>query len=634
MSTPVFVRRKQSTKRRSRAPLDSTDTPLAPRPTAAPPAKAPSANASSANALSANAQTANAQTANAFPHPRLTAKRAPRARLRAPPPVLGYDATDPVAQPVPTLHPRYSNAELNALRVSTANRQANQHLPTAAQPSPAATERPVPDDAPPSAPTPTPPSVPTPTPLPRVGGADANGRADPFSKEWRRTPNAERLDSAPSLADAELEADAAPFTYGGVREDSDDAEHAEHERHWQTQLLRRAGVDVRAATQVARTHHDRQQQRAARARFLHLCDGGDDDDVDIVKGRMALETMLVDVARKRDEARLIVHAAVGKEASILAAIASAERAQQHMTDCSRADGDTLLFYEDFARDIDLLGALLGNKRAEMLQVRDARLAYLHKRAVLVKDFLQGGTDEFGRIRRAGTGSRFPEEDNALQSQFNGMLHSEQDVLSDVPEALRSIGKLAHRFDEWRAHFADDYAHAFGDAALGRMAGALGSCEPDLYWLGLLNERQRVEACSVCDVVEEAMETVRARWQPTDEPSCDAMCAMVQAVVHEVKDGRRMALAVRERVEDELCAAQLAADAPWTWEAVRGGLRLCAAVRDVVLADHVLAAAACVDVGRMQDDPRLSDVVAWLGVHASSIGGAARIVLDRIIGSRM
>lgn len=540
MTQSQFFRRKQSKKRRPRTTFEPPDS-------------------SNLDPIVSSKSTVTTPTASVSTLQSGTERS--RLRLRPPPTVFGYEtiptASDAVADS------RYSAEELSALRSSTKSIP----LPFVKHQSAASslTARPLPDDPPP----PVHPSVPvrkglSPSKSEQYEQSQSNLRspvklADPFSEEWGRGIEDQpciRLDSDDEIHVRMHNGPTVEKLASGSGDEDD-----ENDDEWHQQLLRRAGINLSTASKKSEGDaflHDEYIMRD-----LLLTDEFPEDE----SMATLLGNSLTDIAIHREHAEHFAKGEIEKCAKLNRIVNDSNSSRKNSNDISQTDINTEKFYCQFASEMEQLSLSLKENRVNMLQFRKMRLTRLQQRASFVVDYLKKDVDEFGRMRRLGHVAEIPCDEIEPLSAIH--------PLSNIPEDQRNIIKLAARFALWKQRFPEDYSAHRGDVGLGRIVGALSTCEATLTWLTLLSREQRLEACKVVDVVEEATLVLRATWLPTDVQNCEDVGRILIALLECTEEEKEYELlaTIEDRVAFELAAAEDANDCTWVWKLLNGTLLL-------------------------------------------------------------
>lgn len=644
---PLFARKKQSKKRRSRSTFEpsiqstsSTPTPQNATPTS-----------------SAVPKNQKPPTNTSLSLPPLSTRPA-RSRLRAPPTVPGYDQPAPDSHLSKQAQTSYSAHELNALRLDTASTTPTEphNSKSVDEPSsvtksnisepckkpstchPAAQTKPQtklnlqnisPETASgtesaqsrrglgigSSSALKTIPFRPTHVST-AIGsaGCPANSidrkkapmlsrQADPFSEEWGRGFD----DDQPAFLQASIDDDAIQPSLRLGRSAVDnvgyDATNGSEDNEWHEQLLRRAGVNISEASRRTDDDAFRRDDRIIRdelASFdqqIHQMDETDSEDVtDIENALSVLHSLTLDLEVDCAQAQTFERKELEQSQKLNEIKAKSETRISSIQVDLQTENDAHQFYLELERDLNTLTHALLHKREELLSIRQERIAKLQGMALSVEEVLEKGEDEFGRVRRPGSGLQaksnmqtsdhhtHPNQNRNIpltatgESSQHGFLHP----LSDLNTSLRDPLKLLDRFAHWEREFPVDYKDALGDFSCGRMVAAVATCEQSLEWFMSLNNLQRVEACKVCDLIEEMGWTVRARWNPVDSSSCQWFGRILRAFYttfsspdkdYHVEQRQRLNEAIRRRVTVEKKAALNIADDHWVASILNGASSL-------------------------------------------------------------
>lgn len=535
-----FFRRKHPKKRRHRATFEPSDSPNLD----------PIISASSI----AQAPTISVPTLR-------NATQLSQPRLRPRPTVSGYETT--LTVPDKETDSRYSAKDLSALRSST----TSVPLPIL-KPPPASLSlcaRPLPDDPPP----PVQPNVqvcnqPCPS---KLGQCEQSQKdvglrarlADPFSEEWGRG-----IEDQPYVhleSDDEIHIDLELGSVDDKLAICSDLEYNEKDDEWHKQLLRRAGINFSSTWK--KSEEEEFAQDECIIRDILLTDELDEDESMVGLLRKSVNDVLV----LRDNAEHNANGEIEKCTKLNRIVNDSNLSRQKTNCVTQIDIDAEKFYSQFANDMEQLSLFLRSNRVNMLQFRKDRVTRLQQQASFVVDYLKKGVDEFGRKRRSGQGAQIPVDGNkpiAITHPFSGILDNQW-----------NITKLAARFAQWKERFPEDYSTYRGDVGFGRIVGALSTCEEKLDWLISLSSEQRIEACAVVNVVEEAALVLRATWLPTDIQSCEDIGHVLHALFGCLEEGKESELlaAMENRIAIELSAAEAVTDGSWVWKLLNGTLVL-------------------------------------------------------------
>lgn len=335
----------------------------------------------------------------------------------------------------------------------------------------------------------------------------APGRPDPFSAAWRgglmRAEGAGNDDGDAVLVDdfAGVGDEAAyiPLEGGGgdMKMRTADALEEEGEEgsgeEWELEQLRRAGHAVESDSEKMGNEIARRMVRAA----------------DEEGRRVGAVTGCLRAAREaRGEWGARQELAEGQLRRLLAAERGGETAAREVERDIEARKRRLAFYDTLSAHVDDVTDMLKEKRVEIMGARQAFLAELEAEADVARKTLTGGVDEFGRSRPASLQLPEAEADGG------------DDVFADVADDVRSIRTLVELFRRWRGEYGEEYATAFGDAGLGKLAGrlGLGLADAEVSWRGVLEGVGRMEALRAGRAGETVAAGVRARWRPREEKS--------------------------------------------------------------------------------------------------------------------
>lgn len=563
----MFVPRKQSSKRRTRTQSDLGETDdNVQNQTAIQTLKAPSTTA----ALS-----------------RVGTSKALRSRLRPPPTVPGYEKPESVG-PNKATTSRYSSQELEDLRLGTASvaslpivtvaadgKQKNntenagasratlENLITkgtdqATLPSRDAVA--VDDDPPP----------PTPAQENEVG-TDQKSRiiyrstntAEPFTKQWDCFG-----DKDESFTDREDDdEDNVPIVVindkdvkiGDGTDSGSDSEQAREDSLWQRELLQRAGISATTASRLAESERDRQDEVIIREMDVVGFAGSDES---------ALHTLVVDMEARCETALKDADGNRDKLERIQKAIEVCENKVDEAEQIEKKEMERAKYYRELQGDMELLCRELRKHRKRMLLLREARIEDLRKRGEAVEEYLKDGMDEYGRVRRAGTGARWIEH---VDNESTMVDKEVEEIVKDMPVGLRNVYDVIERVTEWKEVFGQDYEQILGDAGTGRLIGALATCERNIDWVVDVNEGQRHAALTCYGGTEEIEMFVGAEWRPSDTDSCERVGKIVGCVMKVIDDRERKTLVdvMTERLDLELSACDTSGDCLWRSDVEKG-----------------------------------------------------------------
>lgn len=646
---PLFARKKLSKKRRSRSTFEPS--------TQSTSSVATAKNATETSAAVLNNQKTPTHTSSLSLPPLST--RPARSRLRAPPTVPGYDQPAPNSQVTKQAQTSYSAHELNALRLDTASTTPTAPYSSKSVSEPSVVTKnnlseacKKPSDCQPTAQTepqtkPQPQNVPTetasdtksaqlrrgleiasssalrtmpfrPTNVSRTIGsagrpADSmdgkkapmlSRQADPFSDEWGRGFD----DDQPAFLQASIDDDAIQPTLrlsrSTVEDVGYDGTNGSEDNEWHEQLLRRAGINVSEASRRTDDDAFRRDDRIIRDELAAFDQHGQQmDEVDsenvtnIENALSVLHSLTLDLKADCEQAQVFEKKELEQSQKLNETKAQSETRISSIEIDLQTENDTYQFYLELERDLNTLANALLHKREEMFSIRQERIAKLQEVALSVELVLERGEDEFGRVRRPGSGlqsksidlqpsdyhaSRNDVSDDSLSAMGEYSKNGVQHPLADLNASLRDPLKLLDRFAHWERDFPADYKEALGDFSCGRMVAAVATCEHSLEWFMSLNILQRVEACKVCDLIEELGWTVRARWNPVDNSSCQWFGQLLRAFYstfsspdkdHHIEQRLRLNEAIRRRVTIEKKAALNIEDDHWVASILNGASSL-------------------------------------------------------------
>lgn len=557
----MFVPRKQSAKRRVRRHLEE-------------PEKSTSASPVPQTLLKASS--VSAQLTNVPP------SKSSRIRLRPTPDVPGYERPKS-PNPNNGATSRYSREQLQILRLSTeivtslpvvSTAEPTTSAPLASfsessfrlSPQPNLSEsmaRAVDDDPPP----------PDPSHIIRQPVVKASepmkpsfALPEPFSKEWMQPV----VDDA-SSSDHPLAQEDAPVVLmksgksDGEDSNSDvDSEQAREDGLWQRQLLQRAGINSATTSRLTQSEGDRQDEHIIRE--MHL-----QGKIPPVEG--TLENILKEVEDHYKRSECDAEEWSEKAVRLFCVVRETKKLLENVRERAQKDFEVVKFYESLATDVESLCMSLCRHREKMVLIRERRIAKYRERGARMEKFLQCGADEFGRTRRAGCGPRWLQENDSREKEE--VDEDLKEIVNDMPSKLRNVGNVIARFSEWRELLDKDYRSVLGDVGMGRLVGALATCEPHLEWVLQVNDEQLCEAMSVVNVLEEVEVFVEAEWRPSDMNNCESVGKIVGNVVQAAGDVGKIKVlgALKRRLEWDLGASTAIGDSDWEHEALAGWKQL-------------------------------------------------------------
>lgn len=559
----MFVPRKQSSKRRMRTQSDSVDT---------------------GDKVQNQTPTQTLKASSSGPMlPRAGTSKPFRSRLRPTPETPGYEKPDSVTSNKASTS-RYSSQELENLRLgtasvaslpiitATASQKDHHNTETVIVPAkrtssddnvrPASVQHDavaVDDDPPP------------PTPARRNESfIDKKSRtiyrsastAEPFTKQWDLFG-----DRDDSLTDRELgDENDVPVVVAGKSaksseqlDGSSDSEQAREDNLWQRELLQRAGISATTASRLAQSERDRQDEEVIRGTDLFGYVGLDDS---------TLQTMVADMEGRRETALKDVDGNREKSEQIQHAIDVCQSKVEEARELENKEMERANFYRELQGDVESLCREMCKYRKQMLSVRKGRIEKQRKQGEAVEEFLHNGVDEYGRVRRAGSGARWIEYVNNESADVDKEV---QEIVKDMPVGLRSVCDVIKRVTRWKEVFGKDYEQILGDVGTGRLVGAVATCEQSIDWVVDLNECQLRTALKVCGGTEEIEMFVRAEWRPSDKGSCERIGKIVGCVTSVMDERERKTVmdVVKRRLDLEVSACDTSGDKSWRKDVENG-----------------------------------------------------------------
>lgn len=517
---------------------------------------------------------------------RAVTSKALRSRLRPPPTVPGYETPESVA-PNKVTTSRYSSQALEDLRLGTASvssipivtvaadgKRNNNRENTGAsratlenliakgndQTTFLSRDAVAVDDDPP----------PTPAQAKEIG-TDQKSRkiyrctntAEPFTKQWnffgdKNESFTEREDGDEDIVPIVAVTDKDVNIRDGM-DSSSDSEQAREDSLWQRELLQRAGISATTASRLAESERDRQDEEIIREMDVVGFAGSDEDALHTLVADMEArcETALKDVDGNRDKLERIQRA-------INVCKSNVEEAEViEKKELGRAK-----FYRELQKDMELLCKELRKHRKRMLLLREARIKDLRKRGEAVEEYLKEGVDEYGRVRRAGSGARWIEYVDDESTMVDKEI---EEIVKDMPGGLRNVYDVIERVTEWKEVFGQDYEQILGDVGTGRLIGALATCERNIDWVVDVNEDQRHAALKSYGGTEEIEMFVGAEWRPSDTDSCERVGKIVGCVMKVIDEKERKTLVdvVTKRLDLEVSACDTSGDCLWRNDVEKG-----------------------------------------------------------------
>lgn len=403
----------------------------------------------------------------------------------------------------------------------------------------------------------------------------AVSKPEPFSAEWRRAGMAARPDDDADEDDVVVVGDVmdvdslpdTPFANAASQsEETADGNNADEEMDddWERAQLSRSGVRPESHTAGAADDEYARKEELLRMRSIIRA-----EEERVVSSRSidALHVLLQEVQRTKEE--LADRQAHGeqKAARLQAARArckeNIERWETDMTE-GRAQRE---FYESLTRDMSVVCEYLRENGFMLRKYRERVVEVFREHFRRVKTSLSG-VDEFGRTRN----------DKLLDVELE---EDAWDVLDGLlPEScneLCSISSVKLMFGRWRDRFPEDYEGVFGNAALGRVIGALAHAERDFRWLLHLPDAARLTAARVGDVSDFVQVYVSAAWRPRDKESCEEVGTIARTLKEawsEEDEGekfRDFIQAASDRYAGEIACCIRVGDSGQLLKCIRGGI---------------------------------------------------------------